>query len=121
MRSEIESLENEVLLCTKCGLAATRNHVIFGEGNIAADILIIGETPGRDEDLQGRPFVGKSGQLLDKILALLFTVYKETIKYLKESGIKHILPSHCTDFPALTAFYENFGFKQIRTGDILTF
>jgi 7,8-dihydropterin-6-yl-methyl-4-(beta-D-ribofuranosyl)aminobenzene 5'-phosphate synthase len=46
---------------------------------------------------------------------------KETIKYLNESGIKNVLPSHCTDLPALAAFYDNFGFKQVRTGDILTF
>jgi len=66
---ETESLKAEILSCTRCELAATRNHVIFGEGNINARIMIIGEAPGRDEDLQGRPFVGKSGQLLDKILA----------------------------------------------------
>jgi uracil-DNA glycosylase family 4 len=65
----IDVLKNEILQCTKCGLASSRKHVIFGEGNTNADILIIGEAPGRDEDLQGRPFVGKSGQLLDKILA----------------------------------------------------
>jgi uracil-DNA glycosylase family 4 len=65
----IDVLKNEILRCTKCGLASSRKHVIFGEGNTNADILIIGEAPGRDEDLQGRPFVGKSGQLLDKILA----------------------------------------------------
>ncbi len=52
-----------------CELSKTRQHVIFGEGNIHAGILIIGEAPGRDEDIKGRPFVGKSGQLLDKILA----------------------------------------------------
>jgi uracil-DNA glycosylase family 4 len=65
----IQLLKSENLLCTKCELARTRNHVIFGEGNTDAEILIIGEAPGRDEDLQGRPFVGKSGQLLDRILA----------------------------------------------------
>ena len=64
----LEALKKEVLSCNKCGLAKTRNHVIFGEGNSHAPILIIGEAPGRDEDLQGRPFVGYSGQLLDKIL-----------------------------------------------------
>ncbi len=64
----IEELKQEVLNCTRCCLAKTRNHVIFGEGNIAAPVFIIGEAPGRDEDLQGRPFVGRSGQLLDKIL-----------------------------------------------------
>lgn len=69
MNPEIATLKEEILQCTKCELAKTRHHVIFGEGNINAAILIIGEAPGRDEDIQGRPFVGKSGQLLDKILA----------------------------------------------------
>jgi uracil-DNA glycosylase family 4 len=64
----MELLKKEVLDCKKCGLAKTRNHVIFGEGNIHAPIVIIGEAPGRDEDLKGRPFVGNSGQLLDRIL-----------------------------------------------------
>jgi uracil-DNA glycosylase family 4 len=67
--SENGSLREEVLHCSKCGLSQTRQHVIFGEGNPHAGILIIGEAPGHDEDMIGRPFVGKSGQLLDKILA----------------------------------------------------
>lgn len=45
----------------------------------------------------------------------------ETIRYLKENNVKHVMPSHCTELPALTAFYQNFGIKQIRTGDILKF
>lgn len=69
MESDADTLRKEVLKCTKCGLAWTRKYVIFGEGNPKTGILIIGEAPGRDEDLHGRPFVGKSGQLLDKILA----------------------------------------------------
>ena len=54
----LEALRKEVLNCNKCGLAKTRNHVIFGEGNSHAPILIIGEAPGRDEDLQGRLVTG---------------------------------------------------------------
>lgn len=69
MNPELTILKEEILRCSKCSLSKTRNHVIFGEGNVNAPILIIGEAPGRDEDLTGRPFVGKSGQLLDKILA----------------------------------------------------
>ncbi|MGD9555749.1 MAG: uracil-DNA glycosylase [Mangrovibacterium sp.] len=69
MKQEMFSLREDVLKCTKCELAKTRNHVIFGEGNVNASLFIIGEAPGRDEDMQGRPFVGKSGQMLDKILA----------------------------------------------------
>jgi len=69
MKSEIDILRNEIEQCKKCGLFASRHHLIFGEGNLDAQVFIIGEAPGRDEDLLGRPFVGKSGQLLDKILA----------------------------------------------------
>ena len=65
----MEQLKQEVLSCKKCELYNTRHNVIFGEGNPGAKILIIGEAPGHDEDMIGRPFVGKSGQLLDKILA----------------------------------------------------
>ncbi len=67
--SPFQQLKEEVLGCRKCGLARTRKHVIFGEGNIQAPVFIIGEAPGADEDRIGRPFVGRSGQLLDKILA----------------------------------------------------
>ncbi|MCF8387676.1 MAG: uracil-DNA glycosylase [Bacteroidales bacterium] len=69
MSIAFEDLKKEVLSCEKCALSKTRNHVIFGEGNPEAGILIVGEGPGADEDRIGRPFVGKSGQLLDKILA----------------------------------------------------
>jgi uracil-DNA glycosylase family 4 len=55
--------------CQRCGLAAGRTHAVVGRGNPQAPIVIIGEGPGQNEDEQGLPFVGKSGQLLDKILA----------------------------------------------------
>jgi DNA polymerase len=54
--------------CQKCRLRATCSQVVFGDGNIDADILFIGEGPGKDEDEQGIPFVGRAGQLLNKIL-----------------------------------------------------
>jgi len=79
MNSTTESLKNEILQCTKCELSHTRQHVIFGEGNTNAEIFIIGEAPGSDEDLQGRPFVGKSGRLLDKILAACGFTRKEHV------------------------------------------
>ncbi len=68
MENDFDLLKEKVISCRHCDLSQTRNNVIFGEGNRNAPIMIIGEAPGRDEDLQGRPFVGKSGQLLDKIL-----------------------------------------------------
>jgi len=64
----LEDFKKEVLSCNKCSLAHTRKNVIFGEGSSHAPIFIIGEAPGKEEDQQGRPFVGYSGQLLDKIL-----------------------------------------------------
>jgi len=70
MNEEFENLKVEVNSCTKCSLSKTRTNVVFGEGNRNAGIMCIGEGPGYYEDIQGRPFVGKSGQLLDKILAV---------------------------------------------------
>ncbi|HPO61888.1 MAG TPA: uracil-DNA glycosylase [Candidatus Kapabacteria bacterium] len=54
--------------CQKCPLGATRKNFVFGSGNPNADLMIIGEAPGADEDLQGEPFVGRAGQLLTNIL-----------------------------------------------------
>jgi uracil-DNA glycosylase family 4 len=54
--------------CPRCGLARTRTHVVFGEGREDADILVVGEAPGQDEDRSGRPFVGRAGRLLDLVL-----------------------------------------------------
>lgn len=55
--------------CTRCPLAESRTQVVFSRGDSSADLVFIGEAPGRDEDLQGLPFVGRSGQLLDKLVA----------------------------------------------------
>lgn len=65
---DLDTLRHTCLDCQKCGLAATRNHVVVERGNPQARLMIVGEGPGQQEDEQGLPFVGKSGQLLDKIL-----------------------------------------------------
>ena len=62
-------LTGKISNCSSCGLASTRNCAVPGEGGNASRILFVGEGPGAEEDRQGRPFVGRSGQLLDKILA----------------------------------------------------
>jgi uracil-DNA glycosylase family 4 len=54
--------------CRKCSLAETRRSVVFGEGSAKARLLFIGEAPGEEEDLQGRPFVGRAGKLLDQMI-----------------------------------------------------
>ena len=65
----LDELEIKCRECTQCGLCEGRTNLVFGEGKKDADIMLIGEGPGENEDLQGRPFVGRSGQLLDKFLA----------------------------------------------------
>ena len=57
--------------CTRCGLCETRKNVVFGVGNESADVMFVGEGPGEQEDLQGKPFVGPAGQLLDDMLSII--------------------------------------------------
>ncbi len=66
-----QQLEQSVSECTRCELHTSRTQTVFGVGNPHADLLIIGEAPGRDEDLQGEPFVGRAGQLLNAMLAAI--------------------------------------------------
>ncbi len=61
-------LQDEALGCTRCPLAAGRTNVVFGVGNPNADLMFVGEGPGQQEDLQGEPFVGRSGKLLDQLM-----------------------------------------------------
>jgi len=61
-------VEERILRCRLCPLAASRNKAVPGEGRKDADLMFVGEAPGRDEDMQGKPFVGRAGQLLTKIL-----------------------------------------------------
>jgi len=67
----LRAIEQIVRTCQNCALSKTRNHVVFGMGNPTANLMLIGEAPGEEEDKQGVPFVGKAGQLLDKILAAI--------------------------------------------------
>jgi DNA polymerase len=64
----LELLEAQAKACTACRLAEGRTQVVFGEGNPNAHLMFVGEGPGEEEDKTGRPFVGKAGQLLDRIL-----------------------------------------------------
>jgi DNA polymerase len=67
----LDSLNEQICNCLKCPLGETRTKFVFGVGNPRADIVFIGEGPGADEDRQGEPFVGRAGQLLNKILAAI--------------------------------------------------
>jgi DNA polymerase len=66
---EFETLRDTALACTACDLANTRHTVVFGVGDPNARLMLIGEAPGKNEDLQGEPFVGAAGALLDELLA----------------------------------------------------
>ena len=65
MYNNWEELEEVVKQCKKCKLCQNRNNVVFGTGNKQADVMFIGEGPGADEDMQGIPFVGKAGKLMN--------------------------------------------------------
>lgn len=67
--TKMEELREAALACRRCGLCQGRTNVVFGSGNPQAKVMFIGEGPGEQEDLKGEPFVGRSGQLLDKMLA----------------------------------------------------
>lgn len=65
---EFIALRDQALSCTACGLAESRNNVVFGVGDPGARLMFVGEAPGKNEDLQGEPFVGAAGRLLDELL-----------------------------------------------------
>ncbi len=69
MYEELDSIREKCLSCTKCPLSKTRNNIVFSDGIPNEKIMLIGEAPGFYEDQQGKPFVGKAGQLLDRIFA----------------------------------------------------
>ena len=77
--NNLSELKNYCLSCEKCNLCSTRTNVVFGVGSPEADIMLVGEGPGENEDLQGEPFVGKAGQLLDKYLQVIGLSRKENI------------------------------------------
>jgi len=73
----LKELNNQILKCEKCVLCKTRTNVVPGEGSPKAEIMFIGEGPGKNEDEQGRPFIGAAGKLLDKLIALIGLTRKD--------------------------------------------
>ena len=71
LHTDLDLFNQSICNCQKCPLSQTRQNFVFGVGNPKADIVFIGEAPGKQEDLQGVPFVGRAGKLLDKILAAI--------------------------------------------------
>jgi DNA polymerase len=68
---QLAELNAQVQVCTECDLHRGRTNTVFGKGNPASRVMFIGEGPGREEDLKGEPFVGRSGQLLTKMIAAI--------------------------------------------------
>lgn len=96
----LENISQEVNNCRKCKLSVTRNFAVPGEGVIKPKMMIIGEAPGADEDKQGRPFVGKAGQYLDKWLAAIELsrdrdVFIANILKCRPPGNRDPLPEEC--------------------------
>ena len=79
MQNSLEELRAQVLECRACALCETRTNVVFGVGVPDAKLLFVGEGPGEHEDLQGEPFVGRGGQLLDKYLAAVDLSRKKNV------------------------------------------
>ncbi len=74
-----EMLQAQCMGCEKCELCKTRHNVVFGVGNPNAEVMLIGEGPGENEDLQGEPFVGRAGKLLDEMLELIGLSRKQNV------------------------------------------
>jgi len=68
-QESINQVSKEVTVCTKCRLSETRQHAVPGEGSVESKVVFVGEAPGEQEDVQGRPFVGAAGKLLTELLA----------------------------------------------------
>lgn len=76
---EYEKLVNEITSCKKCGLWETRTNAVVGEGPLDADIMFIGEAPGYNEDVQGRPFVGAAGKLLTELISSILGLERSSV------------------------------------------
>ena len=77
--ARLDALQKSIEGCTGCKLSTTRTNIVFGEGNPDAPVMFIGEGPGKDEDIQGRPFVGRAGQLLTAIIEKGMTMKRSDV------------------------------------------
>ena len=71
VQAELQAISEDIGECTRCRLCKGRNNIVFGTGNMHADLMFVGEGPGADEDEQGLPFVGRAGQLLNNMIAAM--------------------------------------------------
>lgn len=107
----LEEVKIEALNCKGCELYKSRKNLVFGEGNVNAKIMFVGEAPGREEDEQGRPFVGQAGQLLTKLIE--FVGWRREDVYIA-NVLKCRPPDNRNPLPAEIEACKNFLFKQIE-------
>ena len=108
----LSEIREELGDCTRCRLCETRKSIVFGEGNPKARLVFVGEGPGRDEDIQGRPFVGRAGQLLTKIIRAMKLERKDV--YIC-NVVKCRPPGNRNPQPDEVASCEPFLMKQIES------
>ncbi|MCL6592244.1 MAG: uracil-DNA glycosylase [Firmicutes bacterium] len=106
----LDSIRQELDDCQRCGLHASRTRIVFGAGNPQAELVFIGEAPGREEDLQGEPFVGQAGQLLTRIIEAIGLSRQEV--YIT-NVIKCRPPENRNPAPEEIAACEPFLIKQL--------
>jgi len=125
-----KKIEDEIKNCTRCCLYKDRKNVVIGNGNVSADLMFVGEAPGRQEDLTGEPFCGRSGKLLSKmIIAMGYTrkdVYIANVIKCRPPNNRNPLPyeiEKCKDFlsrqiqhinPKVIVTLGNFAMKELR-------
>lgn len=107
----LEEIREEIGDCTRCQLHEGRTNLVFGDGNTKARLMFVGEGPGRDEDMQGKPFVGRSGKLLTKIIEAM-GLSREDV-YIG-NVVKCRPPNNRTPEQNEMDTCEQFLFKQIR-------
>jgi len=110
-REELVGLYKEVSKCTKCPLHETRTKAVFGAGNADADLMFVGEAPGAEEDLQGLPFVGRAGQLLNELLVEI-GLSREAVFIC--NVLKSRPPNNRDPQPTEIAACEPYLFEQVR-------
>jgi uracil-DNA glycosylase len=109
---DIDALATHCRMCARCELSATRTNVVIGKGNPQAPIVIIGEGPGQQEDEQGLPFVGRSGQLLDNILESVELTLEKDV-YIT-NAVRCRPPNNRTPHPEEMAACKPFLLEHIR-------
>ena len=113
-KQTLEDIREEIGDCTRCKLHTGRTNIVFGEGNPRARLVFVGEGPGRDEDIQGQPFVGRAGQLLTKIINAMGL--KRSDVYIC-NVVKCRPPGNRTPEQDEIATCQQFLIKQLRTID----